>query len=320
MAIYRQIQVSFWQDQFVISLTPEEKYFYLYLLTNSKTAQCGVYELPKRVIEFDTGYHRETVDKLLNRFKEYGKILYNDETQEIMLLNWIKHNSIKSPKVRVYLKKESENIKCPEFRELLYRKCYQIGHPITDENYEEEQENGYPIDTLSENEDTLSIGVGNKNKNKNNKKNNKKDNMSDSNESDPIPYQEIIEYLNTNAGKKFRHQTEATRKHIRGRYNDGFVLEDFKKVIDNKCTEWKGTNMEQYLRPETLFSPSKFESYLNQSTPQKGGGNYGRGSGLHEHKGNTQGQRNFGTAQRVGAIDKTTKPREAIDIDGTDLL
>lgn len=47
MAVFRQIHIDFWQDGFILDLTPEEKYFYLYLMTNSKTTQCGVYELPK---------------------------------------------------------------------------------------------------------------------------------------------------------------------------------------------------------------------------------------------------------------------------------
>ena len=51
MATYRNIHTSFWQDTFVLDLTPEEKYFYLYLMTNSKTTQCGVYELPKKVMD-----------------------------------------------------------------------------------------------------------------------------------------------------------------------------------------------------------------------------------------------------------------------------
>ena len=44
--------------------------------------------------------------------------------------------------------------------------------------------------------------------------------------------------------------------------NDGFTVDDFKAVIDKKAKEWKGTEMAQYLRPETLFG-TKFESYLN---------------------------------------------------------
>lgn len=45
--------------------------------------------------------------------------------------------------------------------------------------------------------------------------------------------------------------------------NEGFSVEDFKTVIDKKYNDWKGTEWEKYLRPETLFG-AKFESYLNQ--------------------------------------------------------
>lgn len=111
MAKYRQIHIEFWQDGFVLDLTPEEKYFYLYLMTNSKTTQCGIYELPKRIIETETGYNRETVDKLLQRFTDYGKIIYHEPTKEIMILNWIKFNWINSPKVISLIKKELANVK-----------------------------------------------------------------------------------------------------------------------------------------------------------------------------------------------------------------
>ena len=116
MAIYRQVHVSFWQDSFILDLTPEEKYFYLYLMTNSKTSQCGAYEIPKKVIELETGYNRETVDKLLQRFIDYGKIEYCDSTKEILLKNWYRHNSSKSPKVVACVTKEVEKIKSTEFK------------------------------------------------------------------------------------------------------------------------------------------------------------------------------------------------------------
>lgn len=75
---------------------------------------------------------------------------------------------------------------------------------------------------------------------------------------------EIVSYLNEKTGKDFRHSTKATVRLIEARLNDGYTVKDFKKVIDNKTAEWKGTEQEQYLRPETLFAPSHFESYLNQ--------------------------------------------------------
>ena len=76
------------------------------------------------------------------------------------------------------------------------------------------------------------------------------------------PFKEIIEYLNQRTGKNYKYSSKATQKHIRARTKEGFSLEDFKRVIDWKVSEWAGTDMEKYLRPETLFG-TKFEGYLN---------------------------------------------------------
>ena len=72
----------------------------------------------------------------------------------------------------------------------------------------------------------------------------------------------IVDYLNSKADTKYRAGTESTARHIRARLNEGYTVDDFFAVIDKKVAEWKGTDMEKYLRPETLFG-SKFESYLN---------------------------------------------------------
>lgn len=77
------------------------------------------------------------------------------------------------------------------------------------------------------------------------------------------PYSDVIDYLNERTGKQYKSTTKKNQTVIRARSDEGFNLEDFKKVIDNKVAEWKGTDMEKYLRPETLFG-TKFEGYLNQ--------------------------------------------------------
>ncbi|MFD1416838.1 conserved phage C-terminal domain-containing protein [Oceanobacillus jeddahense] len=88
-------------------------------------------------------------------------------------------------------------------------------------------------------------------------------------ETTTIPYVEIINYLNDATGKKYRASTNKTKTCIKARWNEGFRLDDFKKVIDTKTSEWKNdSKMSQYLRPETLFG-NKFEGYLNQQTEQK---------------------------------------------------
>jgi uncharacterized phage protein (TIGR02220 family) len=77
-------------------------------------------------------------------------------------------------------------------------------------------------------------------------------------------YEEIIDFLNQSSGKNYKHNSAINRKFITSRLNDGFTIDDFKKVIAVKSTNWLGSKMEQFLRPETLFS-NKFESYLNEN-------------------------------------------------------
>ncbi|EGQ3375399.1 conserved phage C-terminal domain-containing protein [Staphylococcus pseudintermedius] len=83
------------------------------------------------------------------------------------------------------------------------------------------------------------------------------------------PYRDVIDYLNKQTGKQYKSTTKKNQTVIRARTDEGFTLDDFKKVIDNKVSEWKGTDMEKYLRPETLFG-TKFEGYLNQGLQPSG--------------------------------------------------
>jgi uncharacterized phage protein (TIGR02220 family) len=77
-------------------------------------------------------------------------------------------------------------------------------------------------------------------------------------------YEEIINYLNQATGKNYKTTSIINRKFITQRLNDGFVIDDFRQVITVKSTNWLNSKMEQFLRPETLFS-NKFESYLNEN-------------------------------------------------------
>ena len=91
-----------------------------------------------------------------------------------------------------------------------------------------------------------------------------KDTLSGSDEPDRVPYAEITDYLNEKAGSQFRSSTKKTQSLIKARFNEGFKIDDFKRVIDIKTNEWlNNKDMSKYLRPETLFG-TKFESYLNQ--------------------------------------------------------
>ncbi|WP_289932687.1 conserved phage C-terminal domain-containing protein [Lactobacillus delbrueckii] len=89
---------------------------------------------------------------------------------------------------------------------------------------------------------------------------------------DKIPYKKILDYLNKKTGKDYRN-VPGNQDFIRARWTDGYRFDDFKKVIDNKVADWKGTGVtfsdgtlaEKYLRPSTLFRKKKFDEYLNET-------------------------------------------------------
>ena len=81
--------------------------------------------------------------------------------------------------------------------------------------------------------------------------------------SEPIPYKEIIDYLNQKTGAHYKASSKANQRLIQARWHEGYTLQDFKTVINNKAFEWQASpKMWRYMRPATLFS-SKFDDYLN---------------------------------------------------------
>ena len=121
MAIYRTIQISFWSDPKVVDdFTPEDKYFYLYLFTNPHTNLSGCYQISKAQMTMELGYPRETIDRLLNRFQRVHQVIRFDEnTKEILLLNWYRYNWTASEKFRKALYIEICDVKNESFREYL---------------------------------------------------------------------------------------------------------------------------------------------------------------------------------------------------------
>ena len=82
--------------------------------------------------------------------------------------------------------------------------------------------------------------------------------------------EEILNYLNEKTGKKFTSRSKSSVKMIKDRLREGYVVDEFKAVIDNKVAAWgNNPDMKIYLRPETLFRPSHFDSYLNDVEDEK---------------------------------------------------
>ena len=76
---------------------------------------------------------------------------------------------------------------------------------------------------------------------------------------------EVILHLNRKAKTNYRTDSIKTMRLVRARYNEGYRLEDFVKVINTKVREWKNGEFAKFLRPSTLFSKGHFEEYLQQT-------------------------------------------------------
>ena len=121
MAVYRNIQTTFWTDAKVADeFTPEDKYFYLYLFTNPHTNLCGCYEISRKQMSWETGYSIETIDRLIERFATVHEVIkFDQDTRELLLTNWHKYNWTSSVKFRKPLLKQIESIKCSNFKDFL---------------------------------------------------------------------------------------------------------------------------------------------------------------------------------------------------------
>lgn len=118
MAFYRNISMSFWTDSKVDDdFTPEDKYFFLYLMTNPHTNICGCYEISMKQMERETGYNTDTVKRLLHRMeKMHNVIRYSEKTKEVLIVNWGKYNWSASEKVQKAVIAVAEHIKHEQFR------------------------------------------------------------------------------------------------------------------------------------------------------------------------------------------------------------
>lgn len=123
-------------------------------------------------------------------------------------------------------------------------------------------ENFTPLDVKNFDDYIVNNKITNPYTNNNSNKNKEKENKYN------VEIVEIIDYLNEKLGTEYRAKSRVNRECITARLNEGFTVDDFKKVIDNKYEDWGGTEMELYLRPQTLFG-TKFETYLNASTGKR---------------------------------------------------
>lgn len=111
MARYRHIYIKLWQDPCMLKYTKEMKLFFLYLLSNPYTKQCGIYELPLELASVESGFTTEELEGLIEKFTKLDKVKFNPKTREIAIKNWGKYNINDNPNIRKCVAHELKEVK-----------------------------------------------------------------------------------------------------------------------------------------------------------------------------------------------------------------
>lgn len=262
MAIYRQVDMKFWTDTKVIeTFSTDEKLMYLYLLTNPHTNLAGCYEIGFKTISFESGFSVKTSENLVRSLIQKNLIRYSEETDELLVIKWHKYNWTQSEKFRKPLLAQIDEIKNAGFKAYLMDVFNGIDTVYADERYRIDtvsDNGGYPIDTTVSvsvtvsDTDTVSVP----------------DTVSEENNKEKEIATRVIDHLNSVTGSNYRATSKETMSAISARLKEGFTEDDFYRVIDGRIMAWgNDPKMVQYLRPSTLFRPTKFEEYLNAPIP-----------------------------------------------------
>jgi uncharacterized phage protein (TIGR02220 family) len=307
--MYSRIEDSFWRDEKLKKCSIDARHIFLYLLTSPHRNILGCYYLPKMYAMFDLGMVSGGVPEgfekgsktLSERFDEgfdellsKGFIKYDESTSVVFIRNFLRHNKIENSNQVSSACKKIEELPSTELlidlvdiiEELAIEKykpmidtlktrvpqgfakgSERVSKPVTVAVTVTEAvtvsetvavtEPGKPDDACEV--ETVEKLSGD---------------SEDTDETEIVETEveiisEIVDYLNDTVGAKYKATSKKTKSLINARFNEGFVLEDFKAVIMKKSTEWIGTDFEKFLRPETLFG-TKFESYLNQRSRNEG--------------------------------------------------
>jgi uncharacterized phage protein (TIGR02220 family) len=290
---YRNFAVATWSDDIVLSMSPEQKLIFIYLYTSPYTSPCGIFKLSMRTAGFQLGYTNSPFESALKglcaAFPSF--VAYDDITGEVALLQYPKQLLIcATGKALIISQKEVEKVESQkllramieqnsaglsrvyltQLRRLQMQKINDSANvllcgdmPQVAENQEDDRKieiesKVYSIlkDTIvvfDENDDTPRVPEIAPTK---------RIKKTDT----PPAAAAIIARLNAATGSAFRPGTKSTIAAINARLAEGYTEEDFHAVIDFKAAQWRNDEkMSGFLRPETLFRPAHFESYLNEA-------------------------------------------------------
>lgn len=222
----RVINTRFWTDDKVSEqFTMEDKVFWQYVLTNERTNTLGCYKLNINRGSRELGFHSDTLTNIIKRFISYHhNISYDFDTQEIFIHNYGKYNWTSSPTFKKSLLNHLETIDSDLLKEEV--------ETVINEYYGVKEAIKIMPKVIDESE----------------KYN---------------PIHEIIDNYNRIFGRRVTYTGVGTNKLLSALLKEGFKVDMFVKVMENKQNEWEGTKWEVYLTPKTLFAKNNFVRYAS---------------------------------------------------------
>lgn len=231
MAIKRTFNTKFWSDpEIVENYTPEDRYFYLYLLLNEHTTLCGTLTASPKTIAYEIGYSVDSVRNLIERHEKiHQTIRYDSEYSEILILKWCRYNWTTSDKLITSIRGQLKDVCSPTHKALIEELLEKVleNEPLDTLSIPYR----YPIDTslLS-----ISKSVSISNKNKGRKKSKK--------EFIPPTFEDVMEYAikrnRSDLAQTFYDYYTAPDEGERWKDKDGKQIESWKQ----KFISWEGRN------------------------------------------------------------------------------
>jgi uncharacterized phage protein (TIGR02220 family) len=259
MAKYRNTLCSIWKDADFEEYVSDQKLIFMHLFTNQSTTESGIYCISHKAISNETAISLDKVKKLIVKTKN---IIYDDQSRCVFVVNFLKHNGGGRPDLlHRSILKDAETFHTCLWHLFIekYPQHLDIELASIIENYPK------PDKSLK---DSISISISIS------KEPFVKCSETVSNRIKLTPELKdlcvkITKHLNEKAGKQYQPLSKLMIKYISARKNDGYILEQFIKVIDTKVPQWiNDTKMQQYISPDTLFN-EKMEKYLQEGIKKK---------------------------------------------------
>lgn len=111
MAKQRVVNTRFWEDNYILSLKPDERLAFLWAITNPASDLCGAYEAALSTIAHQTGLKPKRITEIFERFRADDKMLYSRGW--VIVKNFRKHQQGQNPNVKKGVERSLNS--CPDW-------------------------------------------------------------------------------------------------------------------------------------------------------------------------------------------------------------